>query len=403
MLELIEPVAVFLAAVCSIVAAVLALEIGAAVAGPEKFSNSRLARRHRQVTILIPAHNEEEGIRETLAALRPQLAEGDRVVVIADNCTDETAAITRAEGVDVIERADPGHLGKGYALAYGIRHLIPSNPDVVMALDADCQFAPGAIDMLARTCADTGRPVQSLDLIVVDTDAPLQERVSAFAFRLKNHVRFLGLKRLGLPCPLAGTGMAFPWSVIRSAPLGSGNIVEDMKLGVDLAITGHPAVFEPRATVTSRFPSTEDARKTQRTRWEHGHISTIFREVPRLFWEAFRQRRIDIFGLGLDLLVPPLSLFILLTMALFAVSLVLIVFGGSSVPIVLSSGSLLLVGLSLFAAWYAFGRDLLAPQDLAAVPLYIVGKLPVYMRAICGKEKRWIRTARSSSTGKPDD
>ena len=73
--------------------------------------------------VLVPAHDEETGLPITLAELRTQLAAGDRVLVIADNCTDGTARVARAAGADVLERTDAHRRGKGYALAAGVQAL----------------------------------------------------------------------------------------------------------------------------------------------------------------------------------------------------------------------------------------------------------------------------------------
>jgi cellulose synthase/poly-beta-1,6-N-acetylglucosamine synthase-like glycosyltransferase len=72
-----------------------------------------------------------------------------------------------------------------------------------------------------------------------------KDSISALAFLVKNLVRPSGLKQLGFPSLLTGTGMAFPWSIIRSVSLASGNIVEDMHMSLDLAIAGHPTLFCP--------------------------------------------------------------------------------------------------------------------------------------------------------------
>src|SRR5439155_18560878 len=135
----------------------------------------------------------------------------------------------------------------------------------------------------------------------------LSSRLSAWAFRTKNVVRPRGLRRFGLPCLLTGSGMAFPWRLLRDAPLASGHIVEDMRLGIDLAIAGHPPVFEPFAEIGGELPSGRTAARGQRTRWEHGHLGTMLTQVPRLAREAVRQRRADLAGLALELGVPPLS------------------------------------------------------------------------------------------------
>jgi glycosyltransferase involved in cell wall biosynthesis len=115
-----------------------------------------------RVAILMPAHNEESMLGGTLRTIMPQLQPSDRLLVVADNCTDGTPGVARALGAEVLIRADLTHVGKGYALDFGVRHLASDPPDIVIVIDADCQVAAGSIDMLARRCKATLRPVQSL-------------------------------------------------------------------------------------------------------------------------------------------------------------------------------------------------------------------------------------------------
>src|SRR5712675_1980254 len=93
------------------------------------------ALAHRTI-VLIPAHNEGAGILPTIRDIQAQLGLNDSILVVADNCTDDTAAIVQAAGVEVIVRADPVRRGKGYALEFGVRHMRPNPPDVVVIMDA---------------------------------------------------------------------------------------------------------------------------------------------------------------------------------------------------------------------------------------------------------------------------
>jgi glycosyltransferase involved in cell wall biosynthesis len=135
-------------------------------------------------------------------------------VVVADNCSDDTAAIASAEGAEVIVRVDPTLRGKSYAVNFAIRHLERNRPDIVIVVDADCSIARGSIDQLARLCARTGRPVQALCLMRAPVNSRVTTRIGEFAWAVKNQVRPVGLHRLGLPCQLMGAGMALPWSRI---------------------------------------------------------------------------------------------------------------------------------------------------------------------------------------------
>ena len=137
---------------------------------------------------------------------------------------------------------------------FGLKHLSQDPPAIVIVIDADCRIAEGTIDQLAATCAATHRPVQALNLMTAPDESPINYRVAEFAWRVKNWVRPSGLNALNLPCQLMGTGMAFPWELIRSADLAHGSIVEDVKLGLDLAQAGSPPLFCPSAEVKSHFP-----------------------------------------------------------------------------------------------------------------------------------------------------
>src|SRR5262249_44966332 len=159
-----------------------------------------------------------------------------------------------------------------------------------------------------------------------------------FAFKFKNLVRPLGLARLGFPCLLTGTGMAFPWQTLRDVKLASGNIVEDMQMGLDLAAAGHPPRLCSDARVSGDLPGSEQAAVGQRKRWEHGHLQTLFTQVPRLTAAAVRRGKPSLFGLALELSVPPLSLLFLLWAVVLAAAIGLWELGGSPWPGVVLAG-----------------------------------------------------------------
>src|SRR3984885_14058370 len=89
---------------------------------------ARVQGERGRITVLVPAHNESRMIAPALRSILPQLSRADRLIVVADNCSDDTAAIAAAEGAEVIERSEMGHRGKGYALAFGVRHLESNAP-----------------------------------------------------------------------------------------------------------------------------------------------------------------------------------------------------------------------------------------------------------------------------------
>lgn len=347
------------------------------------------------VAILIPAHNEAEVIAGTLVSVMAGIRPGDRVLVVADNCSDDTAAIVRAHGAEVSERFDDTLRGKGYALDHGIRELSASPPDVLLLVDADCTLGPGLVDTLVRACKASGRPQQCLNLMQQPAEATaISGKIAEFAWLMKNQVRPLGGMHFGWPCQATGTGMAFPWEVLADVDLATGNIVEDMKLGVDLAMAGTPMAFCPHASIVSLFPTGEEAAKTQRRRWEHGHMQTLLGECPRLIADAFRKGDLAVLALALDLAVPPLSLFVLLQLGLLVVDLLALWLTGAGWPLRVMGWSLLFLAVAVLVGWYRWGRHILSVAELAEVPLYILRKIPLYLAFWKKRETRWVRTER---------
>jgi cellulose synthase/poly-beta-1,6-N-acetylglucosamine synthase-like glycosyltransferase len=335
------------------------------------------------------------GIQATLDDIKIQMRPGDRMLVVADNCTDDTAVIARAIGAEVTERQDLTKIGKGYALDWGLRYLAPDPPDIVIIIDADCRVANDTLHRLAMACAVTGRPVQALDLMTAVDASPIDHQVAEFAFRVKNWVRPLGLGALNLPCQLMGTGMAFPWGVISSTNLASELAVEDLKLGLDLAQAGHLPLFCPSAAVYSPFPVSTKAAVTQRKRWEQGHLRMIATTVPHLMFESIARGNFGLLALSLDAAIPPLTLLGVLINLMFLVSCFGFLFGLSSSALIISAISLLAYSLAVLLCWLKFGRDILPFSSILSVISYIVGKLPLYQQIFTRESNlQWTRTDR---------
>jgi cellulose synthase/poly-beta-1,6-N-acetylglucosamine synthase-like glycosyltransferase len=314
---------------------------------------------------------------------------------VADNCTDDTAAVAAAAGAEVIHRNKPAEKGKGYALAWGLSHLGADPPEIVTIIDADCRLAEGVIDRMAAACAATRRPVQALDLMTAPIGSPISFKVAEFAWRLKNWVRPLGLKALGLPCQLMGTGMAVPWDVIRSVDLASGSIVEDLKLGLDLALAGSPPIFCPFPGVLSDFPLTVEGVRSQRQRWEQGHLAAIATTVPRFIFFAVVRGDFNLLALALDAAVPPLSLLIMLVTVNSVVAFLATMLGVSTAAISVSLVSIVALVGGVFLSWLKYGRDILQPKSIFPMFAYVLRKLPLYIKILSRKlNSEWIRTNR---------
>lgn len=359
-----------------------------------------LASQSLRLAVLIPAHNEASGIAATLRTLIPQLRSQDRVVVVADNCTDATAEVARQVGATVLERYDSTRRGKGYALDFGRQHLAADPPDLVILVDADCDMQPGALAALTQQASATNRPCQASYLMAKPPQPSLKDAVSIFAFKVKNFVRPLGLLNLGQPCLLTGTGIALPWATLSQVELASGHIVEDMKLGLDLAIAGYPPQFCPAAQVLSRLPEVEQAATHQRTRWEHGHLQVCLDYAPKLLLQAIRQRRLDLLVLFTELTILPLSLLVMLTVMVVGLDGIWAWQTQIWLPLqIITIATISLIG-AVSLVWLRYGRSDLSLGQLISIPLYMLWKIPLYFKFLVKPQQDWVRTDRNTSQSK---
>jgi cellulose synthase/poly-beta-1,6-N-acetylglucosamine synthase-like glycosyltransferase len=349
--------------------------------------------------VLVPAHNEERVIRGTLESIRVQLTEGDRLLVVADNCSDTTARIARECGAEVFERQDLERRGKGYALQSGVDVLKSRPPAAVVVIDADCKLMPGCLDALAAQVAQTNRPAQACYLMTPPAVPRAIDVISSLAVLVKNRVRPLAMAKLGLPCLITGSGSTFPWQAIASRSFAGGNIVEDMQFAVDLALADFSPSYCDAAVVLAGLPECHSGFVSQRRRWEHGHLQTLIHQAPRLLAGILRSGRVDLLAMTADLAVPPLSLLTATNVLAVAVTVSWMLWSGLWLSALVAGGAAVLLLGAVFISWWRFARESVPFRSLLAIPGYVLIKLPLYATFIFRRERTWIRTTRSSSAG----
>ena len=350
--------------------------------------------------ILIPAHNEAAIIASTLKRLRPLLSDTIRLLVVADNCWDETAELVRQAGHAVVERSDLNRRGKGYALAFGRDNLRAVPPDCVIVFDADCETDVVSIATLVKYCVGSQSVVQARYILRPDRNASAKVQISNFAFWFKNVVRQRGAARLGGAAVLTGTGMAFPWNKFERAPLATANIVEDLALGLHLTETGDAPVYLEQATVVSAAAS-EAATLEQRSRWEHGFLATAKSHGFRAIFNAMTQRNRKLFQLGLHLLVPPLAFLMLASIAILLLLAAAGLLTGYWFAFAALAVAVAAATSLVFVNWLIEGRAWLSFGALLRLPFYLIWKLPVYFGFANGNDVGWTRTERVRDGAEP--
>lgn len=377
----------------AIPAGFLVLQVGAAFFPAKRPASFGFARCPR-FTVVMPAHDEEAVIARTVASLMAQMPSSGRLLVVADNCSDDTARIAASAGAEVTVRRDATRKGKGYALDHGIRSLASDPPQVVIVLDADCEVTPGTLGILATRCVATGCPVQARDVMLAPSSPSSSDKVSLLAWTVKTFVRPMGSMRLGWPCPLMGTGMALPYELIAKLDLATGHLTEDQRISAELALARKSPQFCPDAQVVSQFPESETGKRQQRTRWEHGHLAVIGEFFLPMLRQALAKRSLRLFAFTLDLCIPPLTLLAVALMLTEIVCLAWWAASGAAGPLLLSSGALACFVGSIGAAWWRFGQDIISWRELASGPAYCLFKLPSYVRFFIHRRIEWVRTER---------
>lgn len=376
----------------------LALEVAAALFDEEEKAALQAAP-FGPVVVVIPAHNEAKSIAPTLRNATSQLRDMDRLLVVADNCADETARIARENGAEVIERHDPEHRGKGYALQFALDHLRDAPPDIVVFTDADCLFAPEALQRVSGVAARHDRPAQALYLMKAPDGAGPRLRVAEFAWSFINNARMRGLARLFDVTRFTGAGFAAPWRVVGGIDLASGEIVEDLALTMTLIRKGAAPIFAPDALVTSEFPMDDEALTRQSARWSIGSMTYAARQGFSALFEGLAKGRFAQIGAAIDLMIPPLTIFAALLIAITALSLLAWLAWGVSGAFQLSAWSLFLTGATIVGAWFRFGREALPPSALGGVMAFLLSKASVFGRKGRESAQTWTPTRGGASEG----
>jgi cellulose synthase/poly-beta-1,6-N-acetylglucosamine synthase-like glycosyltransferase len=350
---------------------------------------------HRLIT-LVPAHDEELMIAATVASLLGCHHAGaeQRLIVVADNCTDQTAARARAAGAEVWERDEPSERGKGFALAWAQERLRREEGhfDAVLVVDADCLVSPNLLSVIDVHLRDGVEAIQ-VDYVVANPEESAASALRHGAFSLANTVRYRGKHRLGLSCGIAGTGIAFSARLLERVPWMDFGLVEDAEHHMRLVLAGERVRFAPQAWVSSPMPTSHGGSGEQR--WEQGRLTLLRRWTPRLVRAGIAQRDPVRLHAGLEWLVPPQSLLAALGLAAAGARLGV---GPRRRSLVSAAG---LIGQAVFVigGLRLAGAPRSVYRALAGAPRMIVAKTLLYLRLLAGRgPKSWVRTERDGGT-----
>ena len=381
----------------------------AAILNPERkliggrFEGDRIPRS--RFIILIPAHNEELLLGEVLRKLKSLSYPTTHyeVVVVADNCQDQTADVARSQGATALIRHDLEKRGKGQALNWTILGPLQSwsRPwDALVIMDADSVLNDDFLWFMDDLLQHGHQALQGY-YGVQNPGESWRTALMTVALAAFHFLRPLGRGKLGLPCGLKGNGMCFSRPLVERFGYPATSVVEDIELALIYLKNGIGVKFAAGAHVFGQMATTTEQADSQRKRWEGGRLPLLKDWAFPLWDEGLREHNFAKLDGAIDLFIPPLTLLALPTFAAWMLSLLVALIHVS----LLSWITCLMWSTTLFSlvVYILVGLVLVrAPLSvwlrLSAAPLFLFWKIAVYLRmALAGGKKppeEWVRTSR---------
>ena len=272
--------------------------------------------RSRAFRIVVPAHNEAAVLPGLLGDLVEQDYPGAlyRTTVLADRCTDDTAAVASGHA-QVAERSD-GPDGKGPALAWYLdKHPLGENENLLI-LDADNRVPADLLGLLSDEL-DAGHVVLQCYLDSARTGRPVAT-ASALTYWASNRMVQLARRNLGWSCDLGGTGMCFGAGALDPVGGFGDNLAEDRELAIRLVLAGVPVTWLHHVRIGDEKPGSVAVAAKQRARWASGRRLVARQYFTRLVTAGLRRRSMELIDQAIRL-VQPGRTFVALVSGIFTV------------------------------------------------------------------------------------
>lgn len=357
------------------------------------------SRHTHTFAVIIPAHNEERSLPDTLRSCS-QLDYPDEqyeVIVVADNCSDKTAEVAASFGATCWERRNLHQPGKGQALEWAFDRVLKKSHDAVVVLDADCQIDSNALRVFDR-CLEDGSRVLQANHVTSNQDAGPLSYVARVGQLLEYDYSYAPKSRLGLAVLLVGTGMVFHRDLLDEHPWKARSVVEDIEYTLMLARHGIRVRFVENVAVRHDSEEHIEQVTVQRRRWAGGAFALVRRSGLKLIWEGLTSRRLLVADAGWTLLTlsRPIVLAHAAAAVALAVAVSLLLPGNVSLGLLAIAGALALAQMAYFATGIVMvGLSFRRISFLLKAPLVIARLAVISLRSlVVPRHIHWERTPR---------
>ena len=278
-----------------------------------------LTNKNHKFMAIIPAHNEEMVVSNLIESLKNQTYDKNLydIYVIADNCTDNTANVARRAGAIVLERFDPAHKTKGYALQWFLKKKIEENADydAFFVFDADNIVDKDFILNMNKKLCQGEDVVQGYRDIKNPTDNWITAGYALFYWTM-HRLYHLARYNVGLSTLLNGTGFMVRFDVVKPNGWQTETLTEDIEFSLKRIIKGKKLGWATDAIVYDEQPTSFKQSWSQRSRWTVGHMQCMKRYTGELFNSVKEHRSLVTFD-GFLYIVGTTPMLIITMLVLF--------------------------------------------------------------------------------------
>ena len=248
-----------------------------------------VAKEQHRFAVVISARNEGNMIGNLIDSIHGQNYPSELIdiFVVADNCTDDTAKVSKEHGAYVYERFNSELVGKGYALDWLFKRIKNDHQDkgyeAYIVFDADNIVDPNFISEM-NNAFDNGYRI--LTSYRNSKNYGVNWISAGYSLWFLREAKFLNHSRmcLGTSCAISGTGFLVSAEIIdKNNGWIHHLLTEDIEFTADNIINGETIGYCENAVLYDEQPVTFYQSYVQRLRWSKGFYQVFAKYGARLF------------------------------------------------------------------------------------------------------------------------